>query len=293
MKCPSCGQETGPGHRFCFACGTPLPVTCPNCEAELPPSARFCGECGEPLTPSVEEANGQPARPKAEKKKAAERVADAIVAYKRHGAPWVEIAREAGIKGLLSASLARVAAAAAEENPDLLALASAEGTVTLGFSDIEGSTAANERLGDQAWLEILRAHNGIVREQLKAHGGSEVKSLGDGFMVAFPSAGKAVQWAVGVQRAFHDYSKAHPVEPIDVRIGLHTGEAIREGGDFLGADVALAARIAAAAKGGQILVSGAVKELVESSGEFEFGRSRKKGLKGISGNQVVHEVLWR
>jgi class 3 adenylate cyclase len=265
VKCPSCSEETGPGHRFCFACGTPL----------------------------TEDGNHGPGRSKPEKKKAAERVADAIVAYKRHGAPWVEIAREAGVKGLLSASLSRVAAAAAEEHPDLLAHASPEGTVTLGFSDIEGSTAANERLGDQGWLEVLKAHNGIVREQLKAHGGSEVKSLGDGFMVAFSSARKAVHWAVGVQRAFQDHAEEHPEEPIAVRIGLHTGEAIREDGDFFGADVALAARIAAAAQGGQILVSELVKELVENSGEFEFGRARRKGLKGISGGQVVHEVLWR
>jgi class 3 adenylate cyclase len=261
MTCPACGQETGPGHRFCFACGEPLPV-----------------EEGEPE----------------ERKKASKKVAGAIVAYKRHGAPLVEAARESGLKGLLSASLTRVIAAAAEENPDLLALASEEGNVTVGFSDIEGSTAANERLGDEGWLEVLRAHNEIVREQLTAYGGSEVKSLGDGFMVAFASARAAVHWAVGVQRAFHEHGEAHPQEPIAVRIGLHRGKAVREGGDFLGADVALAARIAASARGGQILVSDVVKERIESSGEFELGKTRKKrGLKGISGAQVVHEVLWR
>jgi class 3 adenylate cyclase len=218
-------------------------------------------------------------------------VTDAIVAYKKHSAPLVEAAREAGLRGLLSASLARVVAAGAGE--DILAHASAEGRVTVGFSDIEGSTEANQRLGDQAWLEILREHNQIVREQLKAHGGSEVKSLGDGFMVAFASARAAVRWAVGVQRAFQQYGDDHRVEPIDVRIGLHTGEAIREGDDFLGAGVVLAARIAGAARAGQILVSDAVRERVESTGEFEFGKPRKKRLQGISGAQLVHEVLWR
>jgi class 3 adenylate cyclase len=258
VECPSCGQETDPGHRFCFACGHVL----------------------------EEEASGE--RPK----KAVEKVAEALEAYRRHGAPLLEVAKESGAKGLLSASLAKLTTAALKEHPDLLAQGSLEGTVTIAFSDIEGSTAANERLGDRRWLDLLRAHNGIVREQLATHGGCEVKNLGDGFMLAFSSARKGVQCAMAVQQAFAAHGEFNPEEAIAVRIGLHTGEVTKEEGDFFGADVALAARVAGAARGGQILVSDLVKELVESSGEFQFGRAKKTSLKGI-GTQVVYEVLWK
>jgi class 3 adenylate cyclase len=190
------------------------------------------------------------------------------------------------------ASIDLVAAAAIEEQPDLRPHASPEGTVTLLFSDIEGSTATNERLGDQRWLEVLHLHNRIVREQVAAHGGFEVKSQGDGFMIAFSSARRAIRCAIGIQQLLAEHAGGETDEPVAVRIGLHTGEVVKEGEDFFGSNVAFAARVAGAAQGGEILVSALLKELVETAGEFDFGPGWEAELKGISGTRRLHAVLW-
>ncbi len=158
------------------------------------------------------------------------------------------------------------------------------------FTDIEGSAAMTERLGDQKAQDVLRIHNDIIRQQVAAHQGFEVKSQGDGFMVAFSSARRALECAIAMQQAFDVHKEAHPGEPIRVRIGLHTGEAIKEGEDFFGKTVILAARIACEAVGGQILVSSLLKALVESSGEFRFRDGREVELKGLSGTHQVFEV---
>ena len=164
--------------------------------------------------------------------------------------------------------------------------------MTILFSDIQGSTAKTEQLGDTKWMEVLREHNTVVRQQLKAHGGFEVKSEGDGFMLAFQSARKALQCAIETQRAFAKRNESAE-EPVLVRMGLHTGEVIKEGDDFFGKHVNLAARIAGQASGGQILVSSLLKQLTEGAGEFAFGDGRAVGLKGISGKQRLFEVQWQ
>src|SRR3990170_4627924 len=225
-------------------------------------------------------------------------------------------------------SIDAVAASVYADKPDLRQHAAPDGTVTIMFSDIEGSTAMNERLGDQRWLELLREHNAVVREQVKSHGGFEVKSEGDGFMLAFQSARRALQCAIDIQRAFAERNMslpAHPealegraepappvhgsraslragrqvgaapkggIEPIRVRIGLHTGEVIREGEDFFGKHVNLSARIAGQASGGEILVSSLLKELTDSGGDIPFGEGRVVELKGLSGSHQVYEVVW-
>ncbi|HEX8066026.1 MAG TPA: protein kinase [Thermoleophilaceae bacterium] len=201
--------------------------------------------------------------------------------------------RRQGVDALdVHTSIDAVVSAVEDERPDLSGAAAPDGTVTIMFSDIEGSTEMTERLGDRRWLEVLREHNRIVREELRAHGGFEVKSQGDGFMVAFSSAGRAVDCAVAVQRAFASYADDHPDDPIRVRIGLHTGEAIRERDDFFGRNVVLAARIAGEATGGEVLVSSLLKELTESSAEVRFGEPREVSLKGLSGTYRVHAVEW-
>jgi class 3 adenylate cyclase/tetratricopeptide (TPR) repeat protein len=195
-------------------------------------------------------------------------------------------------------SIDAVAASVEIERPDLRPHAAPDGTVTILFTDIEGSTEMTERLGDRRWLELLREHNAIVREQVAAHEGFEVKAEGDGFMLAFQSARRALQCAVDTQRAFAEYNAARPepvegrAEVIKVRIGLHTGEAIKEADDFYGKNVILAARIAAQARGGDILVSSLLKELTESAGDIAFGEGREVELKGLSGRHRVFEVVW-
>jgi class 3 adenylate cyclase len=194
--------------------------------------------------------------------------------------------------GDVRTSIAAVAATVQSERPDLPPKAVApDGTVTLLFTDIEGSTALNERLGDQRWLELLREHNGIVRECLQAHDGYEVKTIGDGFMVVFGDAGHALRCAIVIQRAFAERNESAE-EPVRVRIGLHTGEAVKEAGDFYGKHVVLASRIADEARGGEILVSSLLRELTESAGDIVFGEGREVKLKGLSGRQRVYEARW-
>jgi class 3 adenylate cyclase len=175
--------------------------------------------------------------------------------------------------------------------PDLSGAVAPNGTVTVLFTDIEGSTQLTEELGDRHWMEVLRKHSGIVRDELERHSGFEVKSQGDGFMLAFSSAREALRCATGIQRAVAETETyGHRLR---VRIGLHTGEPIKEADDFYGKAVIQAARIAADARGSEILVSSLVRDLTESSGEFTFGTPREVVLKGLSGTHRVSPVLWR
>jgi class 3 adenylate cyclase len=199
--------------------------------------------------------------------------------------------RRQGIRSALKSSVQSIAAWAQTEHPDLRSAAAPDGTVTILFSDIEQSTVLNGKLGDQRWLEMLRAHNSVVREQVQAHGGYEVKSQGDGFMVAFASARRALECAIAIQRAFASEWNGH-AEPLRVRIGLHSGEALKEGNDFYGRNVILAARIAGEADGGEILASSVVKALAESSTDIEFQDERDVELKGLAGTQCVYRVRW-
>ncbi|HUQ39061.1 MAG TPA: adenylate/guanylate cyclase domain-containing protein [Acidimicrobiales bacterium] len=191
-----------------------------------------------------------------------------------------------------AAAIERVAAAVQDEWPTLRARAAPDGTVTIMFSDIEGYTAMTERLGDRRSGEILRRHNEIVRKALAEHGGFEVKSQGDGFMVAFGGASRALRCAAAIQDALDAHNAANPDEPVRVRMGLHTGEAIKEADDFLGRCVILASRIANEAEGGEILVSSVLRELTAGTGEFTFERRRKVELKGMSDPQVVYSLVW-
>ena len=191
-----------------------------------------------------------------------------------------------------NSSIDAVATAVVAERPDLGLQRAPDGTVTILFSDIESFMALTGRLGDQRAHAVLQAHNRIIRTQLTHHAGFEVKSQGDGFMVAFSSARRALLCAIAVQRALAGYAAEHPEEPIRVRVGLHTGEVIKEGEDFFGTTVNLAARIAAQARGGEILVSSVLKELTESAGDLCFGAGRSVHLKGVAGARTLFSVLW-
>lgn len=167
-----------------------------------------------------------------------------------------------------------------------------DGTVTILFTDIEGSTRFVERLGDVRAGEVMRTHNAIVRGQLAACGGREIGCQGDGFAATFESARRALRCAIGIEHAVSSWSHEHLDEPLRVRIGVHTGEALDQDGDLFGTSVIVAARIAAQAEGGQILVSGLVKELVDSSGEFRFGPAERVTLRGLTRDYTVHPVAW-
>ncbi len=162
---------------------------------------------------------------------------------------------------------------------------------TILFTDIEGSTALTQRLGDAKARDLLREHERMVREALKAHGGSEVKTMGDGFMASFSSATKALECAIAMQRAFAGHNESAR-EPIKVRIGLNAGEPIAEDDDLFGTAVNEAARITAAANGGEILVSNVVRELAKGK-DFLFADRGETSLKGFDESVRLFEVRWQ
>jgi len=166
-----------------------------------------------------------------------------------------------------------------------------EGLQSVLFTDVEGSTALTERLGDAKAREVLRNHERIVREALRAHGGAEVKAMGDGFMASFSSATRALECAVAMQRAFAAHDDEHPETPVRVRIGLNAGEPIAEDEDLFGTAVIMAARIAAQAKGGEILVANVVKELAAGKG-FLFAERGEVALKGFADMMRLYAVQW-
>ena len=166
------------------------------------------------------------------------------------------------------------------------------GAMTIAFTDIEGSTAMVEELGDRRWLEVLRVHNWIVRDRLRDFDGTEVKHQGDGFMLAFDSTRTALRFAVGLQRSFAEQAQSKPEHSVVVRIGLHTGFVIRELDDYIGRDVIVAARIADAARGGEILVSREVREFASGEEDIVFGAERMLELRGLREPHSVSAVDW-
>ncbi len=173
-----------------------------------------------------------------------------------------------------------------EEPEQAQAVASPTGApVTILFTDIEGSTALTQRLGDAGAQELLHTHNASVREALAEHGGSEVKHTGDGIMASFPSASGAVECACAIQRALVDGK-------VRVRIGLNAGEPIAEDDDLFGTAVQLASRICDRAEPGQIFTSDVVRQLVAGKG-FEFADAGAATLKGFEQPVALHEVRWQ
>lgn len=201
--------------------------------------------------------------------------------------------RERGVAGAVSDSLEDLAAWAADQpSEDILSIAAPDGTVTLLFSDIEDSTALNDRLGDKAWVRVLAAHDALVRAAVDKRRGRVVKSAGDGFMVAFRDPVSAVLAARGIQRSLaRTLDPRLRLTPVRVRIGVHTGTAISRDGDYFGRNVAMAARVAGLADGGEVLVTEAVREGTADSGDrrMRFEDAGTVELKGLPGEHP----LWR
>lgn len=190
---------------------------------------------------------------------------------------------------LLTTSVDQIAESVSAARPDLSSTSAPDGTVTIAFTDIEDSTRLNDFLGDQRWLEVLRAHNDVIKVVTADHGGTVVKNQGDGFMLAFPSARRGLRCAQAIERTI-DERFATPGSPIRVRIGLHVGETVRESDDFFGHAVSFAARVASSGEGGEIVVSSLVHDLLVQTGEFTFGEPRVVELKGIQGEHRVYPV---
>ena len=245
-------------------------MICPSCGCPNSDERKFCGLCGAPLSISCVACG------------AANRSGERFCA--QCGKP-LEAASAATPAPTASATIdaAKVAAPAAPK-----------GTLSILFTDIEDSTPMTERLGDLRAREVIAIHNQIVREQVLKWEGYEVKSAGDGFMIAFPSARRALQCAIGIQRGLAVYSHEHHEIPLRVRIGVHTGEAIREeGGDFFGKAVIVAARVGSLAQAGEILVSAVVKEVTQDAGDFRYDEGHEVTLKGLAGTHRVYRLEWQ
>jgi class 3 adenylate cyclase len=149
------------------------------------------------------------------------------------------------------------------------------------FTDMVGSTDMTARLGDTMALELLRAHDAIIRRSLEHHGGAEVKHLGDGIMASFDDVPASVACAIQIQRELASYSQAS-VTPIRVRIGIHAGEPVVDSDDLFGSAVQLAARICGIARPSAILVSREVRDACAAA-DLRFDPAGSQTLKGFSG----------
>jgi class 3 adenylate cyclase len=192
-----------------------------------------------------------------------------------------------GIGATFRNSIEDLAAWAQVERPDLARL-TADGDVAIAFSDIEDSTVHNESLGDRGWVKVLERHNRLIEKFVADHDGYVVKNQGDGFMMAFADAGQAVLCGVDVQRALLE--SAERWEGIRVRIGVHVGPSVRRGDDLFGRNVAMAARVAEQADGGEILVSEAVRDAVDGRPDIELCPPREVELKGLQGTHNLYAI---
>jgi len=197
-------------------------------------------------------------------------------------------AREQGVGRMVLSSLDDFTRWAAEQRTAIGRMAAEDGTVTIMFSDIEGSTALNANLGDARWVRVLAAHDELVETYVEKYRGLIVKTQGDGHMVVFTTPQLALRAALDIQRAFGakwNHSRELRRTPIRVRVGLHTGTAIERSGDYLGQNVALAARVAAQASGGEVLVTGEIAEACAD--EFAFTPVAPVELKGFEGEHPL------
>ena len=167
----------------------------------------------------------------------------------------------------------------------------ASGICTIMFTDMVSSTHLTQTLGDHLAQELVRLHNSIVRKALKNCGGTEVKHTGDGIMASFLWASNAIDAAIEIQQSVAAHNRQSPTVPLEIRIGLNSGEPIVEDNDFFGSTVQMASRVCGQAGAGQIFVSSVVKEL-SSGKKYLFNSLGDFLLKGIDAPQPLFEVVW-
>jgi len=164
-----------------------------------------------------------------------------------------------------------------------------EGIVTIVFTDVEESSGIVARLGDERARDVIRRHDHVLRTTVKAHGGVEVERAGDGFMIAFSTAGRALDFAAALQHALHESSDDGSM--VRVRVGMETGEVIAEEHGYFGGTVFRAARISELAGGEQVFVSHATA-LIAGLDRYPLTDLGERDLRGF-GAQRVFELNWR
>ena len=153
---------------------------------------------------------------------------------------------------------------------------------TVLFTDIVDSTATLERLGDQAWRELLLAHNARMRDVISSYRGREVATTGDGFLVVFDGATNAVRSGAAMVRAAREMG-------VRIRVGIHTGEVEFIDENARGVAVHAAARVLAIAGADEVVVSDTTRDLVEGSG-LSFVDAGRHELKGLSGERQLYRL---
>jgi class 3 adenylate cyclase len=199
--------------------------------------------------------------------------------------------REQGVGGLLVSSLEELTRWTAQDRAEIARVAAPDGTVTIFFSDIEGSTALNEELGDAAFMRVLESHNAVVRRHVEKLRGHVVKTQGDGFMIVFGLPVDAVRAALRIQAAFDEPPRRLRATVIKVRIGVHVGPVVSREGDYFGRNVAFAARVAAEARGGQILISDDLRLALGEQAEFVVKAAGEVELKGLADRHLLWSVV--
>lgn len=154
--------------------------------------------------------------------------------------------------------------------------------VAIAFTDLEGFTAYTAAHGDPAALDLLAHHHRTVGPLVRSRGGRVVKRIGDGLMLSFPSSEAAVLAALELVES--------PPEPLRLRAGVHCGQAVFTGQDLIGHDVNIAARVAEAAEGDQVLATAAIRDEVAGLPGVAFGRARRRTFKGVGETVLVCPV---
>jgi class 3 adenylate cyclase len=221
---------------------------------------------------------------------------------RRHdrSARWVDrvvsrqLSRRGFDEGRIRSSIALILDQVQERHTGFERHTDRDGTITILFSDIAGSTPLAQQMGDDAWIEVISAHNAIVREQMFAHRGREISNRGDGFMITFLRPDEAVGCAIGIQRRISAHAFGDLPAPVELHIGIHRGTPAKHEGNFYGTDVNIAARIADhIAQAGEILVSRAACDGLQRYKDAIAPDCRQVTLDGLSGVHDVFEVRWR
>jgi class 3 adenylate cyclase len=171
-------------------------------------------------------------------------------------------------------------------------MSSPDGAVTLMLSDIADANVAAEQLGPERWERLVRDHHILVERLVPHHDGQVIKFEADGFLASFNSAHAGLHAALELQRTFAGVG-ADEDQPLAIRVGLHSGFVIANPEQLLGRNVVLAARIAAQATGGEILVSSTLKQYTETDPTFTFEPRGEHHFKGVLGEHALYSVRWR
>ncbi|MEQ8664675.1 MAG: adenylate/guanylate cyclase domain-containing protein [Rhodospirillales bacterium] len=166
------------------------------------------------------------------------------------------------------------------------------GPVTVLFTDIAGSTAMTQALGDAGAQQVVRGHNRVVREALSQWSGKEVKHTGDGIMASFAKTSDSLDAAIQMQRECEIFRQQNPELPLRLKIGINAGEPIAEDNDLFGSTVQMSARIVDKAQADEIFVSEIVRGICAGK-TYKFKNRGTYPMKGFETDPTLYEVVWR